>query len=88
MGHPLPSDLAGMLLEIEQAREGVMEARRSAARPRTPAPEDAQRRLLSALELYAGVVAARGWPLPHELRSELELYRSLFPRLRGTRHGP
>lgn len=50
---------------------------RGAAEPRKANVAAAQKKLLSALEVYAAVAETRRIPVPHRLRVELVVYRNL-----------
>ncbi|MBZ5741153.1 hypothetical protein [Nocardioides mangrovi] len=65
-----------LLLEVDEAREAVVRLRGDVEQSRRKVLA-AQARLRRALETYAAFADARGLALPHRLRIELTVYRSL-----------
>jgi hypothetical protein len=70
-----PVDLRLLMLDIDDARK-TCHTMREVPHSRA-ALKAAEQRLVTALEAYAAAVAARGLPLPHRLRVELIVYRSV-----------
>lgn len=68
--------LLTLLCRVDEARAELMSVR-GAAEPRKANVAAAQKKLLSALEVYAAVAETRRIPVPHRLRVELVVYRNL-----------
>lgn len=69
--------LTALLDDVHSAR-ARLEAARHDQRPSEQ--QQLRRALLDALEGYAEALAAAGAPLPHRLRTEIDLYRGLRGR--------
>jgi hypothetical protein len=83
-----PGELVGLRAEVDEAWAGVLACRSKPARARVPESIPAQRRFLAALESYAAALDEHGYPLPHPLRRELIVYRSLLCPPRSHRGQP
>lgn len=78
-------DLSTLADEIVHARAEVTKVRELAATPGNQRAPDAQRQLLVALETYERGLDTFGFPMPHALRLELEMYRCLLRSQRTAR---
>jgi hypothetical protein len=65
-----------LLCRVDEARAEV-QAIRATSDPKKSDVAAAQRRFRSALEVYAAAAEARNVPVPHRLRAELVVYRTL-----------
>ena len=75
---PVSRPLAGMAKDIRAAQR-VVQAKR--AFPVVPADLLAARQgLLNAMEDFAGELAVRRLPIPHQLRDDLRLLREVAPK--------
>jgi hypothetical protein len=72
---PRSPDLSTLLAEIAEARAECGRVRAEPEQRRELV--EAQKRFRMALEAYAAASRARGLSIPHRLRLELMLYRSL-----------
>jgi hypothetical protein len=66
-----------LLDEVHTARRRLESARHD---KRLAEQQALRQALLDALDAYADALAAAGVPLPHRLRSEIDLYRGLRGR--------
>ncbi|MGN6129319.1 MAG: hypothetical protein ACTHOK_03170 [Nocardioidaceae bacterium] len=71
-----PPALAGLGRSVQEAREFVRECRHPPVVPAELA--EARRALIAALTDYTVALEQRHLPVPHALRSELEMHRRLF----------
>ena len=69
--------LTVLLDEVHSARRRLESARHD---KRLAEQQALRQALLDALDAYADALAAAGVPLPHRLRSEIDLYRGLRGR--------
>lgn len=82
MSHGQAHDLMVSLQAVNRARS-VLDLARAQGSLRGVTTWE-QRQLLGALESYAVALTSHGHPMPYRMRSELAMYRTMFP----TRPGP
>ena len=80
MSHGQSHDLAVSLRAVNKARSTLDLARTQRSLRGVATLE--QRRLLAALEGYAGALTSHGHPMPYKMRSELAMYRVMFNSVR------
>jgi hypothetical protein len=73
---PRRGDLRSLLREVDEARK-ELELVRSGAEQKKADVVAAQRKFLRTLEAYAAAAEMNRLPLPHRLRVEMTVYRSL-----------